>query len=319
MAYTSANAGQVAPARGVSLDRALRKLFPSTSKLTFNPVFRVAVNAFDVLPRLVFPEFRALPPNHLRIRVGVGNRILNNQTHFLLHARDFWMFVFSEGIATMDADILDIGVGCGRWAHWLRDYNFRGRRFTGSYVGVDIDEEAIAWCQKNYDAERFRFYVSSDTSVSYNHTAGGQSVYRIPLADGSFDLVFSNSLLTHLLENELENYLREVLPASESRRCHDAFAFQYRASARDLRHPPHVPASPRQCADRIGSPAGGGGRLSHRFPLRPVPAHRLFVVRDCAHAGRGAAPADPALPQIAGKAFHYCRRHHRWAGCRCLD
>jgi ubiquinone/menaquinone biosynthesis C-methylase UbiE len=127
----------------------------------------------------------------------------------LVHARDFWMFVFSEGIATMHSDILDIGVGCGRWAHWLRDYNFRGRQFTGTYVGVDIDEEAIAWCQKHYDAERFRFYVSTDTSVSYHHMESSQSVYRIPLADNSFDLVFSNSLLTHLLEAEVENYLRE--------------------------------------------------------------------------------------------------------------
>jgi SAM-dependent methyltransferase len=209
MAYTSANAGQVGPARGASLDRALRKLFPSTSKLTFNPLFRAAVNAFDVVPRLMFPEFRTLPPNHLRIRIGVGNRILNNQTHFLVHARDFWMFVFSEGIATMHSEILDIGVGCGRWAHWLRDYNFRGRQFTGTYVGVDIDEEAIAWCQNHYDSERFRFSVSTDTSVSYHHTAASQSVYRIPHADSSFDLVFSNSLLTHLLEAELENYLRE--------------------------------------------------------------------------------------------------------------
>jgi len=209
MAYTSANAGQVGPARGASLDRALRKLFPSTSKLTFNPLFRAAVNAFDVVPRLMFPEFRTLPPNHLRIRIGVGNRILNNQTHFLVHARDLWMFVFSEGIATMHSEILDIGVGCGRWAHWLRDYNFRGRQFTGTYVGVDIDEEAIAWCQNHYDSERFRFFVSTDTSVSYHHTAASQSVYRIPLADDSFDLVFSNSLLTHLLEAELENYLRE--------------------------------------------------------------------------------------------------------------
>src|SRR5262249_35669276 len=100
MAYTSANAGQVAPEGGASLDRALRKLFPSTSKLTFNPLFRAAVNAFDVVPRLMFPEFRALPPNHLRIRIGVGNRM----THFLVHARDFWMFVFSEGIATMHSD-----------------------------------------------------------------------------------------------------------------------------------------------------------------------------------------------------------------------
>jgi Methyltransferase domain len=103
------------------------------------------------------PEFRTLPPNHLRIRIGVGNRILNNQTHFLVHARDFWMFVFSKGIANMHSDILDVGVGCGRWAHWLRDYNFRGRRFAGSYVGVDIDEEAIAWCRQHYDADRFRF------------------------------------------------------------------------------------------------------------------------------------------------------------------
>ena len=66
MAYTSANPEPAIGTGGVSLDRALRKLFPSTSKLTFNPVFRAAVNAFDIVPRLVFPEYRALPPNHLR-------------------------------------------------------------------------------------------------------------------------------------------------------------------------------------------------------------------------------------------------------------
>ena len=209
MTYTSASPGQSVGASGISLDRAVRKLFPSTSKLTFNPLFRTAVNAFDVIPRLVFPEFRTLPPNHLRIRVGVGNRILNNQTHFLVHARDFWMFVFCEGIADMQSDILDIGVGCGRWAHWLRDYNFRGRCFGGTYVGIDIDEEAIEWCRKNYDAERFRFHHSSDASVSYNQITGARVPYRIPAADAAFDLVFSNSLLTHLLEAELENYLRE--------------------------------------------------------------------------------------------------------------
>ena len=119
MAYTSANPGRAIAAARPSIDRALRKLFPSTSRLTFNPLFRAAVNAFDVVPRLVFPEFRALPPNHLRIRIGVGNRLFNNQSDFLVHARDFWMFVFAEGIATMHSDILDIGVGCGRWAHWL--------------------------------------------------------------------------------------------------------------------------------------------------------------------------------------------------------
>ena len=211
MAYTSAASRQTATAPGrISLDRALRKLFPSTSKLTFNPLFRAVVNASDFVPRLIYPEFRTLPPNHLRIRVGVGNRILNNQTHFLVHARDFWMFVFSEGIATLHSNILDIGVGCGRWAHWLRDYNFRGRRFSGAYVGIDIDGEAIEWCRQSYDAERFRFHHSSDASVSYNQAGSARSCYRVPEADGTFDLAFSNSLLTHLLETELENYLRET-------------------------------------------------------------------------------------------------------------
>jgi ubiquinone/menaquinone biosynthesis C-methylase UbiE len=210
MSYTSAGPGQASHAGGwISLDRLLRRLFPSTSKLTFNPLFRSVVNASDVLPRYIFPEYRNLPPNHLRIRVGVGNRIFNNQSHFLVHARDFWMFVFSEGIADMHSHILDIGVGCGRWAHWLRDYNFRGRHFDGQYVGIDIDGEAIEWCQKQYDAERFRFHHSSDASVSYNRSTAAQCLYRIPERDSAFDLVFSNSLLTHLLETELDNYLRE--------------------------------------------------------------------------------------------------------------
>ena len=76
MAFTSTTSGSTSrSAAGLSIDRALRKLFPSTSKLTFNPLFRAVMNASDFVPRLIYPEFRTLPPNHLRIRVGVGNRI----------------------------------------------------------------------------------------------------------------------------------------------------------------------------------------------------------------------------------------------------
>lgn len=212
MAYSSTNPqpAAIAPVKRISFDRAIRKIFPSTSKLTFNPLFKATVNAFDVLPRLVYPEFRDLPPNHLRIRIGVGNRILNNQVHFLTHARDFWMFVFAERLAGANSTVVDIGSGCGRWAHWLRDYNFRGRTFTGRYIGVDIDAEAIAWCEKHYDAERFRFHHSSHASVSYNQAGEATSShYTVPEADGTVDLVVSNSLLTHVLEAELENYIKE--------------------------------------------------------------------------------------------------------------
>ena len=190
-------------------DRAIRKMFPSTSLLTFNPLFRLLVNASDWPARLVFSEFRDLPPNHLRIRIGVGNRVMNNQVHFLTHARDFWMFVFGEGLANLESNILDIGSGCGRWAHWLRDYNFRGRKFTGHYVGIDIDAEAIAWCEKHYDKARFRFHHSTDSSVSYNQKGEAQTRYKIPERGGTFQLIYSNSLMTHVLEGQAENYVRE--------------------------------------------------------------------------------------------------------------
>ena len=237
MSYASTPHTPAAPLKRLSFDRAIRKIFPSTSRLTFNPFFKAAVNAFDVVPRLVYPEFRDLPPNHLRIRIGVGNRILNNQVHFLTHARDFWMFVFTEHLADAHASILDIGSGCGRWAHWLRDYNFRGRRFTGTYVGIDIDAEAIAWCEQHYDRERFRFHHSTHGSVSY-HQRGENAPYRVPEPDGTFDLIVSNSLLTHVLEGELENYIRESyrLLKAGGAIMHSHFNLDYPPASYGTRH-----------------------------------------------------------------------------------
>jgi SAM-dependent methyltransferase len=225
-------------AKGSTFDRAIRKLFPSTSLLTFNPLFRTIINAFDIVPRLIWSEFRDLPPNHLRVRIGVGNRIVNNQVHFLTHARDFWMFVFTQQLANASSNILDVGSGCGRWAHWLRDYNFRGRRFNGTYVGIDIDGEAIAWCEKHYDAERFRFHHSTHSSVSYHQSGEQDRHYRVPEPDGTFDLVVSNSLLTHVLESELENYIRESyrLLKAGGAMMHSHFNLDYPPATYGTRH-----------------------------------------------------------------------------------
>ncbi len=238
MSFSSATSTPSAPVKRLSFDRALRKLFPSVSRLTFNPLFKATVNAFDVVPRLIYPEFRGLPPNHLRIRIGVGNRILNNQVHFLVHARDFWIFVFTEGLANAGSTIVDIGSGCGRWAHWLRDYNFRGRTFIGRYIGIDIDAEAIAWCEEHYDPEYFRFHHSTDASVSYHQDGEKNAHYRIPEPDETVDLVVSNSLLTHVLEAELENYIRESyrLLRPGGAMMHSHFNMDYLPASYGTRH-----------------------------------------------------------------------------------
>ncbi len=190
------------------VERLLRQFVPSLSKLTYNPVFSRLVDIADAPLRALFRETRSLPPNHLRIRVGVGNRILNNQIRYLTEAYCFWLNAALKGYLSERSTIVDIGVGIGRSADVLRDYNFCGNVFQGTYIGIDIDKEMIDWCRRSFDAPQFRFHHSTDASVSYNQTGTGHA-YTIPEPDSTVDLVFSRSLYTHLLEPEAENYMRE--------------------------------------------------------------------------------------------------------------
>jgi len=193
----------------MNMERTLRRVIPSASRLTYNPVFKAIVDSFDLLPKLVYQEFSRIPPNHMRIRIGVGNRIFANQVIFVAGPKDFWMHAFHSGWCRLDSTVMDIGCGCGRYAHPLRDYRFKSERFTGKYIGIDIDEEMLDWCRKNYDAERFSFYRSHHRSQAYRGVIDGNSEYALPARDASADFVFSTSLFTHLLEAELDNYCRE--------------------------------------------------------------------------------------------------------------
>lgn len=197
----------------MKLDKALRRLVPSASRLTYNPLVRVVVDSFDLLPKLVYEELSRIPPNHMRIRVGVGNRIFANHVIYVSGPKDFWMHVFHSGLCKLNSTIVDIGCGCGRYAHPLRDYRFKSERFCGKYIGIDIDDEMLSWCRGNYDSERFSFHRSSHVSKAYKGIVNGSSDYQLPVADASADFVFSTSLFTHLLEGELTNYCRESFRA----------------------------------------------------------------------------------------------------------
>jgi SAM-dependent methyltransferase len=110
----------------------------------------------------------------------------------------------------LDSTIVDVGCGCGRYAQFLRDYRYKSETFTGRYVGIDVDQEMLDWCSKNFDGERFKFHRSAHASKAYRAEGNGSPYYELPLADGSADFVFSTSLFTHLLENEVINYCREA-------------------------------------------------------------------------------------------------------------
>jgi SAM-dependent methyltransferase len=158
---------------------------------------------------LPFPELRELPPNHLCIRLGCGNRIFNNHVMFIKASSDCWLFFLSRKYCTASSDVVELGCGCGRIARVLRD-----SWFEGTYVGVDIDDEMLEYCRDNFSAERFKFIKSPHESSIYssrNSPDTSTTDHQLYIAEpNSKDFVYAFTLYTHLLERELIEYLWET-------------------------------------------------------------------------------------------------------------
>lgn len=164
----------------------------------------------DLLDRAVnwpFRELRGLPPNRMRLRVGVQNRLLFNGVQYLRTPIDCWLGAFARGHVGLDSTIVDLGCGCGRFAMPLRDMSFYGQRFRGSYIGVDVDGEMLGWCRRQFPAQRFRWIEVSMRTRTYGRESGERRA--LDIEPGSADFVVANSLFSHLLEEDFAWYLRE--------------------------------------------------------------------------------------------------------------
>lgn len=84
-----------------SVNLALRRFVPSVSKLTYNPAFAILLSLFDIVPGKLFQEFKKLPPNRMRARVGVGNRLFANQVMYLIRGYPMWMYALARGYVAL--------------------------------------------------------------------------------------------------------------------------------------------------------------------------------------------------------------------------
>lgn len=104
--------------------------------------------------------------------------------------------------------VLEIGSGNGKNARALTSYLRDGR-----YEGFDIVARGVDWCRANITPRfgQFRFQHANVYNRTYNPTAQcWASDYRFPYAENSFDLVFLSSVFTHMLPDDLRNYVREI-------------------------------------------------------------------------------------------------------------
>lgn len=104
--------------------------------------------------------------------------------------------------------VLDVGCGTGRMARPLTRY-----LTSGSYDGIDIVAPSVKWCQRAYQSRfpNFHFHFSDIHNQAYNpagHLPAAQ--YKFPFGDSSFDFVFLTSVFTHMLPEDIENYMGEI-------------------------------------------------------------------------------------------------------------
>lgn len=106
-----------------------------------------------------------------------------------------------------DSRVLDVGCGLGRMARALVPF-----LDGGEYVGMDVTKSSVDWCSSAYARlPNFRFVHADVFSTTYNPASKVKAEdFTFPFPDGHFDFVWSTSLFTHLLQHQVDNYLKEM-------------------------------------------------------------------------------------------------------------
>lgn len=110
--------------------------------------------------------------------------------------------------------VFDFGCGCGRIARQLM---LQKNCNPIQYVGVDLFQESIEWCQTHLSSHNsnYEFYHHNVFNAQFNPNAGNM-VDVFPV-NQKFTLVNAHSVFTHITEPNLDHYLSECAKILESK------------------------------------------------------------------------------------------------------
>ena len=161
------------------------------------------------LRRFVFwPYDMVFPPGfYHRIPLPPRRKIFTGAGNFVATAER--LVQYAEGTAQLlpTSTVLDIGCGLGRLAYPL------SQKLTppGAYIGFDPMQEAIAWCRQNFQQyPLLKFVHASLFNDLYNDSGAEAKNYKFRVESSSMEVIFAISVFTHLLPDEVINYLKEI-------------------------------------------------------------------------------------------------------------
>ena len=170
-----------------------------------------------LLLRLLNRAFRLLPPRYGGLFIERTGRYHLIAPEFLRAASVPQSFYLGQQVLDwltihvplrLGARVLDVGCGDGRVAAAFA----RAEGFTGAYAGVDIDRERIGALTRAFAGQpRFRFQ-HVDLFHSYYNPRGrlDPSAHAYAYPPESFDLIFFNSIFSHLRLSVIANHLRNA-------------------------------------------------------------------------------------------------------------
>jgi len=184
-----------------ALDYALHQPRPKSGGSTHETLIQ---GVRKPLPRELFGRYASLiPPLDLMHDGPAGYQ------EFKDSGEEF--FGYYTGLCRLKPDekMLDVGSGVGRKTFLLTDYIHE----PGRYEGIDVVKAGIDWCTERITRTNpcFRFQLVDVYNRYYNPAGRFKAAdYKFPFARDSFDLVVLASVFTHMLPEDVENYLAEV-------------------------------------------------------------------------------------------------------------
>lgn len=149
--------------------------------------------------------FRSVKYKSFNLPITRTNQGLNDNENYLNSSKEQIDHLVSLNLINESSNILDFGSGQGRLVNGLKFANVKVKEYTG----VDTDSNSIKWCNRflSHYNQNLNFIHLPAFNARYNKSANG--LLEIPVENEKYDLVFLNSVFSHMMSNDVEFYLKE--------------------------------------------------------------------------------------------------------------
>ncbi len=189
------------------LKKIAKKIFPGVSWK--NPIVNFVFKLIDPIDYIARSArgLSYLPPYSIRVRsTGVSKECL--AMNFYKDGVKFSNLLKDHASLNSESKVLEIGCGCGRTAFALSSI-----LDDGNYYGVDIEKISLDSCKKRpiFLKKNFHFEHLDIQNDEYNPDGKSRAdTYKFLYDSNSFNIVFMISVFTHMLTDDVKNYIAEI-------------------------------------------------------------------------------------------------------------